>query len=201
MNYQKHIQSPSATGISRAERETLNGHPGLVIWFTGLSGAGKSTLANALEQIFYAQGKHTYLLDGDKVRLGLNRDLGFSDSDRKENIRRLAEVAGLMMDAGLIVLTAFISPFESDRQVARDLIGTQHFLEIFVDTPLEVCEQRDPKGPYRKARQGQLLYMTGIHSPYERPTHPQCLRIDGQAALGTSLAQIEALVASYINFF
>ncbi|QXH51546.1 adenylyl-sulfate kinase [Pseudomonas fakonensis] len=162
-----------ALSIGRQDRERLNGHAGKVIWFTGLSGSGKSTLANALEKELHAQGMRTYILDGDNIRQGLNKDLGFTDADRVENIRRVAEVARLMMDAGMVVMTAFISPFRAERQMARELIGEQHFMEVFVDTPLEVCEQRDPKGLYKKARNGQLPNMTGIHSPYEPPVTPE----------------------------
>ena len=165
--------------IKRIDRERLNGHSGKVIWLTGLSGSGKSTIANALEIELHAQGQRTYILDGDNVRQGLNRDLGFTDADRVENIRRVAEVAKLMMDAGLIVITAFISPFRSERRMAKELIGEQHFVEIFVDTPLAVCEQRDPKGLYKKARAGQLPNMTGIGSPYEQPDTPE-LVLNGQ---------------------
>jgi bifunctional enzyme CysN/CysC len=161
-----------ALTITRADRENLNGHPGKVIWFTGLSGSGKSTLANALEVALHAQGKRTYILDGDNVRQGLNKDLGFTDADRVENIRRIAEVAKLMMDAGMIVMTAFISPFRREREMARELIGPENFVEVFVDAPLELCEQRDPKGLYKKARSGQLPNMTGINSPYEPPEAP-----------------------------
>lgn len=161
-----------ALSIGRAEREHLNGHPGKVIWFTGLSGSGKSTIANALEKELYAQGKRTYILDGDNIRQGLNKDLGFTEADRVENIRRVAEVAKLMMDAGLVVLTAFISPFRAEREMARELIGEDNFVEVFVDTPLEVCEARDPKGLYKKARRGELPNMTGINSPYEAPETP-----------------------------
>lgn len=161
-----------ALSITRADRERLNGHKGKVIWFTGLSGSGKSTIANALEKELHAQGKRTYILDGDNIRQGLNKDLGFTDADRVENIRRVAEVAKLMMDAGLIVMTAFISPFRAERQMARELIGNDKFIEVFVDTPLDVCEQRDPKGLYKKARLGQLPNMTGINSPYEPPIKP-----------------------------
>lgn len=164
-----------ALSITRAEREQLNGHQGKVIWFTGLSGSGKSTLANALELQLHAQGKRTYILDGDNVRQGLNKDLGFTDADRVENIRRIAEMAKLMMDAGLIVMTAFISPFRQEREMARELIGAENFVEVFVDTPLDVCEQRDPKGLYKKARSGQLPNMTGINSPYEAPLKPDVL--------------------------
>ena len=165
--------------ITKEDRERLNGHPGKVVWFTGLSGSGKSTLANALEQALHAQGRHTCILDGDNIRQGLNKDLGFTDVDRVENIRRIAEVAKLMLDAGLVVLTAFISPFQKDRESARALIGRANFVEIFVDTSLQVCEQRDPKGLYKKARNGQLPNMTGINSPYEAPENPD-LTITGQ---------------------
>jgi bifunctional enzyme CysN/CysC len=161
-----------ALSITREDRERLNGHKGKVVWFTGLSGSGKSTIANALEKELHAQGRRTYILDGDNVRQGLNKDLGFTDADRVENIRRVAEVAKLMLDAGLIVITAFISPFRAEREMARQLIGTNNFIEVFVDTPLEECERRDPKGLYKKARSGQLPNMTGISSPYERPEHP-----------------------------
>jgi bifunctional enzyme CysN/CysC len=168
-----------ALSIARADRERLNGYQGKVIWFTGLSGSGKSTIANALEVALHAQGKRTYLLDGDNVRQGLNKDLGFTDADRVENIRRIAEVAKLMMDAGLIVLTAFISPFRREREMARELIGSENFVEVYVSTPLEVCEQRDVKGLYKKARAGQLPNMSGIGSPYEPPTAPT-ITLNGQ---------------------
>jgi len=164
-----------ALSIIREDRERLNGHKGKVVWFTGLSGSGKSTLANALEKELHAQGKRTYILDGDNIRQGLNKDLGFTDADRVENIRRVAEVAKLMMDAGMIVMTAFISPFRAEREMARELIGSDNFIEVFVDTPLEVCEQRDPKGLYKKARSGQLPNMTGVNSPYEPPLKPACV--------------------------
>ena len=161
-----------ALSIGRAEREKLNTHPGKVIWFTGLSGAGKSTLANALSVHLHERGLRTYVLDGDNIRQGLNRDLGFTDADRVENIRRVAEVARLMFDAGLVVITAFISPFRQEREMARQLIGEENFVEVFVNTPLEVCEERDPKGLYRQARAGQLPNLTGVGSPYEAPASP-----------------------------
>jgi bifunctional enzyme CysN/CysC len=161
-----------ALSIIRKDRERLNGHNGKVVWFTGLSGSGKSTIANALEKELHTLGKRTYILDGDNIRQGLNKDLGFTDADRVENIRRVAEVAKLMMDAGLIVMTAFISPFRAEREMARQLIGEENFIEVFVNTPLEVCEYRDPKGLYKKARGGQLPNMTGINSPYEVPANP-----------------------------
>jgi len=143
------------------------------IWFTGLSGSGKSTIANLLEKRLHAEGKHTYLLDGDNVRHGLNRDLGFTEADRVENIRRVAEVAKLMVDAGLIVLVSFISPFRAERQMARELFDTEEFMEVFVDTPLKECERRDLKGLYAKARRGELKNFTGIDSAYEAPEKPE----------------------------
>jgi bifunctional enzyme CysN/CysC len=162
-----------ALSITRQDREHLNGHKGMVIWFTGLSGSGKSTLANALEEELHAQGKRTYILDGDNIRQGLNKDLGFTDADRVENIRRIAEVARLMMDAGLIVMTAFISPFRAEREMARELIGSDSFIEVYVSTPLDVCEERDVKGLYKMARAGKIPNMTGVNSPYESPDAPE----------------------------
>lgn len=179
-----------ALSITQEDRERLNGHKGKVIWFTGLSGSGKSTIANALEKELHAQGKRTYILDGDNVRQGLNKDLGFTDADRVENIRRVAEVAKLMMDAGLIVMTAFISPFRAEREMARELIGEENFIEVFVDTPLEVCEQRDPKGLYKKARSGQLPNMTGINSPYESPGLPDFVIHANAIDIGQAAAKI-----------
>jgi bifunctional enzyme CysN/CysC len=161
-----------ALAVGRAERELLNGHQGKVVWFTGLSGSGKSTVANALEVELHRRGVRTYLLDGDNVRQGLNRDLGFTAADRVENIRRVAEVAKLMMDAGLVVLTAFISPFAREREMARQLVGPGRFVEVYISTPLAVCERRDPKGLYRRARSGEIPNMTGINSPYEAPEAP-----------------------------
>ncbi len=163
-----------------------------VLWFTGLSGAGKSTIANLVEKRLHALGRHTYLLDGDNVRHGLNKDLGFTDADRVENIRRVAEVAKLMVDAGLIVVVAFISPFASERRTARALLQEGEFVEVFVDTPLELAEQRDPKGLYKKARAGELKNFTGIDSPYEAPEHPE-LRLDTARHSAEELA--EAVVA------
>lgn len=184
-----------ALSITREDRERLNGHKCKVIWFTGLSGSGKSTLANALEKELHTQGKRTYILDGDNIRQGLNKDLGFTDADRIENIRRVVEVAKLMMDAGLIKPTAFISPFRREREMARELIGAEHFVEVYVNTPLDVCEQRDPKVPYRKARGGQIPNMTGINSTYEAPEHPD-LVINGAApSPKTVLSKILRLVA------
>jgi bifunctional enzyme CysN/CysC len=143
------------------------------LWFTGLSGSGKSTIANLVERQLHAEGRHTYILDGDNVRHGLNRDLGFTDADRVENIRRVAETAKLFVEAGLIVLVSFISPFRSERRMARELLGEGEFIEVFVDTPLEICMQRDPKGLYAKAKAGAIKNFTGIDSPYEPPQAPE----------------------------
>jgi len=166
-----------AVDVDKAARAAMKGQTPGVLWFTGLSGSGKSTIANLVERRLHAAGKHTYMLDGDNVRHGLNRDLGFTEEDRVENIRRVAEVARLMADAGLIVLVSFISPFRSERRMARDLMEVGEFHEVFVDTPLEICEQRDPKGLYKKARAGQIANFTGIDSPYEAPESPE-LRLD-----------------------
>jgi bifunctional enzyme CysN/CysC len=183
-----------ALSITQQDRERLNGHRGKVIWFTGLSGSGKSTLANALEKGLHAQGLRTYVLDGDNVRQGLNNDLGFTDADRVENIRRVTEVAKLMMDAGLIVITAFISPFRAEREMARQIIGESHFLEVHMDTPLEVCERRDPKGLYKKARLGQIPNLTGIDSPYEAPTQPTVVISGGRESVAESTDRLLQLV-------
>jgi len=159
--------------VNQQSRSEQKGQKPAVIWFTGLSASGKSTLAGALEQILTHQGYHTYLLDGDNVRHGLCRDLGFSDEDRCENIRRVGEVSKLMADAGLIVLTAFISPFQSDRQIVRDLLPEGQFVEVFADASLDVCRERDPKGLYAKAARGEIKQFTGIDSPYEAPETPE----------------------------
>jgi len=158
--------------VTRTRRAELNAHQSVVLWFTGLSGSGKSTLAHALEERLYQMKYHTFVLDGDNVRHGLCGDLGFSDQAREENIRRVSEVAKLFMEAGVIILTAFISPFRTDRDRARKLVG-QDFVEIYCRCPLEVCEQRDVKGLYRRARAGEIKEFTGISSPYEAPEHPE----------------------------
>ncbi len=160
------------TAVTRERREALLGQNAVTIWLTGLSGSGKSTLANALEQLFAEQGMHTMLLDGDNIRFGLNRDLGFSQEDRVENIRRIAEVAKLLNDAGLIVLTSFISPYRADRQAARNILGDS-FIEVYVSTPLQECERRDVKGLYQAARKGEIAEFTGITSAYEQPLSPE----------------------------
>jgi bifunctional enzyme CysN/CysC len=161
--------------VTKTARARLNGQKPVLLWFTGLSGAGKSTVANSLEQKLHGFGKRTFVLDGDNVRHGLNRDLGFTEADRVENIRRVAEVAKLFVEAGLITIVSFISPFRAEREMARGLMAPDEFIEIFVDTPLETCEQRDPKGLYRKARRGELRNFTGLDSPYERPETPELI--------------------------
>jgi bifunctional enzyme CysN/CysC len=159
--------------VTKAARARLNAQKPALLWFTGLSGAGKSTIADNLERKLHALGKHTFVLDGDNVRHGLNRDLGFTEGDRVENIRRVAEVSKLFVEAGLITLVAFISPFRAEREMARDLVAPGEFIEIFVDTPLAACEERDPKGLYKKARRGELQNFTGLDSPYEAPSNPE----------------------------
>lgn len=159
--------------VTAEDREQLLNQKGCVIWFTGLSGSGKSTLANAVEQVLHQQRHHTYVLDGDNVRHGLNKNLGFSPEDREENIRRIGEVAKLFADAGTIVMTAFISPYRADRDQARALIAEDRFVEVFVDCPLNVCEERDTKGLYKKARAGEIKEFTGISAPYEPPLNPE----------------------------
>jgi len=159
--------------VSKQQRAKLKEQKPCILWFTGLSGSGKSTIANALEHKLNELGKHTYLLDGDNIRMGLNKGLGFSDEDRVENIRRIGEVSKLFVDAGLIVLTAFISPFQEERDKVRNLVEDGEFIEVFIDTPLEVCQSRDPKGLYEKAKNGEIPNFTGISSPYEVPKNAQ----------------------------
>tara|TARA_Y100001978_G_scaffold3194_1_gene2706 strand:- start:414 stop:1037 length:624 start_codon:yes stop_codon:yes gene_type:complete len=177
------------SSISRNDLESLRGHKGFVIWFTGLSGSGKSTLANALNEDLYAQKISTYLLDGDNIRYGLCKDLGFSDKDREENIRRIGEVANLFMNAGIVTITAFVSPFKSDRDRVRKIIG-KDFIEIFCAANLDICETRDTKGLYKKARLGEIKDFTGISSPYEIPNNPEIIVETGSLDLKTSVRQI-----------
>jgi bifunctional enzyme CysN/CysC len=178
--------------IDKAARAGLMAQKPCVLWFTGLSGAGKSTIANTLEKRLHALGRHTYMLDGDNIRHGLNKDLGFTDADRVENIRRVAETARLFVDAGLIVMVSFISPFRSERRMARDLFQEGEFIEVFVDTPIEVCEARDPKGLYRKARAGLISNFTGIDSLYEPPEN-------AELTLDTSKASAEAVAEAVLK--
>lgn len=176
-------------------RARLKGQTPAAIWLTGLSAAGKSSIANALEVALVERGRHTYLLDGDNVRMGLCRDLGFSDADREENIRRIAELGRLFVDAGLIVITAFISPFRADRDLARTIIGSDAFIEVFVDTPLAECERRDPKGLYGKARAGLIKNFTGIDSAYEAPLSPE-IRLE---TLDRNLPEVVNEILEYLD--
>ncbi len=176
--------------VTRAQRAQQKKQRPVMVWFTGLSGAGKSTVANALESWLYDAGFHSYLLDGDNIRQGLNKDLGFSDKDRVENIRRIGEVGKLLADAGLIALSAFISPFRADRQMVRSLFAPGEFIEVYVATPLDVCEERDPKGLYKKARAGAIRQFTGIDSPYEVPENPELVVDTSKASIEQATLQI-----------
>jgi len=179
--------------VNKDERSQLKAQKPCILWFTGLSGSGKSTIANAVESELLKLQKHTYLLDGDNIRMGLNKGLTFSDEDRVENIRRIGEVAKLFVDSGTIVLTAFISPFISDRKQVRELVNEGEFIEVFVDTPLEVCESRDPKGLYKKARKGEIPNFTGISSPYEAPKNAEIvIKNDG--------ISVDAVAKNVINY-
>ena len=174
--------------VNRADREQLNGHKGCIVWLTGLSGSGKSTIAVDLEKRLCERGVRTYILDGDNIRHGLNKNLGFSPEDRTENIRRIGEVAKLFTDAGMVAITAFISPYRADRDQVRALMKAGDFVEVFVECPVEVCEQRDVKGLYKKARAGEIKEFTGIDSPYEEPLSPD-IRLDTTAATAEELAE------------
>ena len=180
-------------GVCPKERKEKIGSEPCILWYTGLSGSGKSTVANAVDRLLFDKGYTTYLLDGDNVRHGLNKDLGFSDVDRVENIRRISEVSNLFLDAGLIVSTAFISPFRADRLQAKALIGNERFIEVFVDAPLETCEERDPKGLYQKARDGMIKNFTGIDSPYESPLAPSI-------HLSTNCDDIEQCASQVVDY-
>ncbi len=176
--------------VTRADRETLHGHRSVILWFTGLSGSGKSTLAHAVEEHLYNLGISTFVLDGDNVRHGLCSDLSFNDHDRIENIRRIGELAKLVIEAGIITLTAFISPFKSDRNAARNLVPHGDFLEIYCQCPIETCEQRDVKGLYKKARSGQIPFFTGIDSPYEAPEDPELVVNTHEQSLEESVQRV-----------
>ena len=179
--------------ITKKERQQLKNHKSAVIWFTGLSGAGKSTLSVALEKELFLRGIHPYRLEGDNIRFGLNQDLGFSPEDRRENIRRISEVAKLMADAGLVTLAAFISPYRKDRQLAREIIGNEDFIEVYVKAGLETCESRDPKGLYKKARSGEIKNFTGIDAPYEEPVRPELV-------IDTELYTVEESIRKLLSF-
>ncbi len=181
--------------VTKQERAKIKDQKPCILWFTGLSGSGKSTIANAVESALLKQNKHTYLLDGDNIRMGLNKGLGFSDEDRIENIRRIGEVAKLFVDAGTIVLTAFISPFQEDRDQVRNLVEEGEFIEVFIDTPLEVCEARDPKGLYKKARKGEIPNFTGISSPYETPIKSEIHIVNNNI----SIEEITARIIKYLQ--
>jgi adenylylsulfate kinase len=182
--------------LSKDARRKQNGHHSFVIWFTGLSGSGKSTVANAVATRLYENGIRNYVLDGDNIRHGLNKDLGFSEEDRKENIRRIGEVSKLFVDGGQVVLTAFISPFLLDRQVVRDLLKEDEFVEVFVKCPIEECEKRDPKGLYVKARKGIISDFTGISSPYEEPENPELVVETNLYSVGECVDQVIAYLKS-----
>lgn len=186
-------QNPTVT---RECREKKNNHRSVIVWFTGLSGSGKSTLAHAIEDVLHSMGCSTFVLDGDNVRHGLCRDLGFSDQDRVENIRRIGEVANLFLDAGFIVLTAFISPFKADRNAARALVGDNNFIEVYCDSAIDICEQRDVKGLYQKARAGEIDSFTGISSPYEKPESPELVVETGVTSIEDCVEQVVNLLVS-----
>ncbi|ABM71404.1 Adenylylsulfate kinase [Prochlorococcus marinus str. MIT 9515] len=176
--------------IDRNKLEKMRGHRGIVIWFTGLSGSGKSTLANAVNEILHFDRLSTYVLDGDNIRHGLCKDLGFSDKDREENIRRIGEVANLFMDAGIITITAFVSPFISDRNKVREIIGSKDFIEVYCSANIDICESRDTKGLYKKARSGEIKEFTGISSPYEPPINPEISVDTGSLDLNDSVETV-----------
>lgn len=191
---------PIQTKVSTEQRQQLLKQKAILIWFTGLSGSGKSTLAVQLEAQLYAKGFATYLLDGDNVRTGLNKDLSFGDEGRIENIRRIGEVSKLMLDAGLIVLSAFISPFKTDRDQVKQIVGAENYVEVFVDTPLEICEQRDVKGLYKKARAGEVKNFTGIDSPYEQPEQPDVVIPTHHMSVDESLDLLLKLIEPKIGY-
>lgn len=180
---------------TKIQREELHGHKAYLLWFTGLSGSGKSTLANLVEIALHKQGLSTYILDGDNIRKGINKDLSFAPEDRTENIRRIAEISNLMLDAGVITLAAFVSPYIKDRQEVQQIVGTDNFIEIFVNTSLEECERRDVKGLYKKARSGEIKNMTGISAPYEAPVNPDLEIITD----GHSIEESVEIIINFIN--
>ncbi len=181
---------PHEGNIKKEDRQKLKGHKSAILWFTGLSGSGKSTVAHKVEERLFERGIHTYVLDGDNIRTGLNKDLGFSAEDREENIRRIGEVAKLFVDAGIIVLSAFISPYIKDRETVRNLVDKGEFIEIYVKCPIEICEQRDVKGLYKKAREGVIKNFTGIDDPYEEPLNPEIVVETDKETLEESVNKI-----------
>ena len=191
---------PIKTKVSADERQRLMNQRPKLIWFTGLSGSGKSTLAVQLEAALHAKGFKTYLLDGDNIRSGLNRDLSFTNDARVENIRRISEVCKLFLDAGVVLLSAFISPFQADREQVKGIVGEENYIEIFVDAPLEVCEQRDVKGLYKKARTGEVKNFTGISSPYEKPTHPDVVIATDKMSVEESMDVLVKAVVPRISY-
>ncbi|MAB58557.1 MAG: adenylyl-sulfate kinase [Aequorivita sp.] len=186
---------PHHFSITQRQRSDLKKHEPLLVWFTGLSGSGKSTIANALEKALFIRGTHTYLLDGDNVRKGLNSNLSFSPEDRSENIRRIAEVANLMLDAGLVVLASFVSPYREDRENVKRIVGYENFVEVFVNTPIEECERRDVKGLYAKARAGEIENFTGVNAPYEPPMAPDVEIDTMKVSVGDGVALIVEFIA------
>lgn len=182
--------------LTKTQRQQRNGHKSFVVWLTGLSGSGKSTIANELERVLFNKGQQTYTLDGDNIRFGINGDLGFSDEDRKENIRRVAEVAKLFVDAGVIVIAALISPFEADRKAARQKFSEGEFIEVYVNCPLETCLERDPKGLYQKALTGQISHFTGLTAPYEVPENPEVILETNHNSVEECVAQILEVINS-----
>lgn len=195
MEATKNIVWHAAT-ITKADRHRMNCHKSAILWYTGLSGAGKSTLANKVEEKLFERGIHTYVLDGDNIRHGLNKGLGFTTEDRKENIRRIGEVSKLFVDAGAFVLTAFISPYREDREMVRQLVPEGEFIEIYVHAPLAVCEERDPKGLYKKARAGEIKHFTGIDDPYEAPENAELIIHTGDRNLEDCAAEVMSYLQS-----
>tara|TARA_B100001287_G_C22656358_1_gene517924 strand:+ start:1130 stop:1729 length:600 start_codon:yes stop_codon:yes gene_type:complete len=185
--------------ITKSQREALHGHNSYLIWFTGLSGSGKSTLANLVEIELHKKGLSTYTLDGDNIRLGINKNLSFTPKDRTENIRRIGEIANLMIDAGVITLAAFISPYIKDREVVMQIVGSDNFIEIYVNTSIEECERRDVKGLYKKARKGEIKNMTGISAPYEAPINPDLEILTDDQSIKESFDQILEFLNQKIN--
>lgn len=185
--------------VDRPKRSELNKHQSFLVWFTGLSGSGKSTLANLLESKLHNEGIHTYLLDGDNIRLGLNKDLGFTENDRSENLRRIGEVGKLMVDAGIVTIAAFVSPFEQDRKMVQEILGQENYIEIFVSTPLEECIRRDVKGLYKRALNGEIPYFTGVSSPYEAPSNPDLVIDTTNQNFDTCLDKIYQLIQTHLR--